>query len=286
MLLGFGSFPFAAPLPSEGLGEALKRQAIRATRFNAWEDDVPFSVSGGRDSAFQSFEHYTNLVVGIGHTVQDNAVATLEHHPVAIHRRGLQTTIVARDGRADGTRKNSGSFGIGMQGIGKEFGVVVERRVQVDEPDVGSCSNLANGLLNGLVPVARTALETWMAMEDGRHQANPNPCLRIRHAERVDERTIIADELIAVVRPVARVGIVQSQMNDDEVGFEVHSLPELRQLRIRPVAVTEQGGSRVAKVSDVEALAQQLLKHNGIGGVLTVAQAVAIGDAIAHAGHA
>ena len=75
-------------------------------------------------------------------------------------------------------------------------------------------------------------------------------------------------------------------MNDDEVGFEVHSLPELRQLRIRPVAVTEQGGSRVAKVSDVEALAQQLLKHNGIGGVLTVAQAVAIGDAIAHAGHA
>ena len=124
-----------------------------------------------------------------------------------------------------------------------------------------------------------------MAMEDGRHQANPNPCLRIRHAERVDERTVVADELIAVVRPVAWVGIVQSKMNDDEVGFEVHSLSELRQLRIRPVAVTEQRCSRVAKVSNVEALAQQLLKHHGIGGVLAVAQAIAIGDAIAHAGH-
>ena len=129
MLLGFGSFPFAAPLPSEGLGEALKRQAIRSTRFNGWEDDAPFSVSGGRGSAFQSFEHDTNLVVGIGHTVQDNAVATLEHHPVAIHRRGLQTTIVARDGRTDGTRKNGGAFGIGMQGIGKEFRVVIKWRV-------------------------------------------------------------------------------------------------------------------------------------------------------------
>ena len=218
--------------------------------------------------------------------MQDNAVATLEHHPVAIHRRGLQTTIVTRDGRTDGTRKNGSAFGIGMQGIGKEFGVAVERRVQVDESDIGSCSNLANGLLNGFVPVARTTLETRVAVEDGRHQANPNLCLRIRHTERVDERTIIADELIAVVRPVARVGIVQSQMNDDEVGFEVHSLSELRQLRIGPVAVTEQGGSRVAKVSDVEALAQQLLKHHGIGCVLTVAQAIAIGDAIAHAGHA
>ena len=173
-----------------------------------------------------------------------------------------------------------------MQGIGKEFGVAVERRMQVDKSHVGRSSNLANGLLNGLVPVACTALEPRVAVENGRHQANPNPCLRIRHTERVDERTVIADELIAVVRPVARVGIVQPQMNDDEVGFEVESLSELRQLRIRPVAVTEQGGSRVAKVSDVEALAQQLLQHNRIGGVLAVAQAVAIGDAIAHAGHA
>ena len=173
-----------------------------------------------------------------------------------------------------------------MQGIGEQLRAAVERCVQVDEPHVGCCSDATNGLLDGLVPVAGATLEARMTMEDGRHQTNPDFCLWIGHAERVDERAIVTNELVAVVRPVARIGVVESEVDHDEVGLEIHRLSELRQLHIGPVAVIEQGGSRVSEVNHFVAVAQQLLQHYGIGCVLTVAQAIAEGDAVAHTRHA
>ena len=164
--------------------------------------------------------------------------------------------------------------------------MTVEWRVQVDETDVGSGGDAADSLLDGFMPVARATLEAGMTMEDGCHQANPDASLRIGHAEGVDECAVVADELIAVVRPVARVGVVESEMNHHEVGLEVESLSEFRQLRVGPMAMTEQCGSRVAEVLHLVLRTQQLLQHHGIGRVLTVAQSVAIGHAVAHASHA
>ena len=125
-----------------------------------------------------------------------------------------------------------------------------------------------------------------MTMENGRHQTNPDLRLRIGHAERVDECAVVANELVAVVRPVAWIGVIESEVDHDEVGLEIHRLSELRQLHVGPVAVIEQGGSRVSEVNHFVAVAQQLLQHYGIGCVLTIAQAIAVGDAVAYACHA
>ena len=157
--------------------------------------------------------------------------------------------------------------------------------MQVDESNIGRCSNPTDGFLNGFMPVAGTTLEARMTMEDGCHQAYPDFRLRIGYAERVDECTVVTDEFIAVIRPVARIGVVQSEVDNHPVGLEVKGLPIFRQLPVWLMTMPKQRCTGMAEVLDFILIAQQLLQDDRIGGMLTVVQSVAICHAVTNTGN-
>ena len=256
----FRSGKLSPPLFLErGLGSEAHLQPIRPTRLHRWEYDSPSAIRVGFRRQRNAVERHVNDIARVGCSVQRNAVATLQNHAVAIHRRGFQAAVVARDGRIDGLGNHRSTLHVGMQRVGQQFGMAVERRMQVDEADVGGGGNLSDSLLDGRVPVARAGLETTMAMEDGCHRANPDFRLRIHGSKRVDQGAIVADEVVAVVRPVARVGVVQSEVDNHPVGLEIESFPIFINFRVGPMTAVEQRRTRVAEVPNVVLVAQQAL---------------------------
>ena len=113
----------------------------------------------------------------------------------------------------------------------------MERRVEVDELGIGTEGHLLDGPLNLGVPVACAALEARMAVEDGCHLADKDARLGVHDQETVYESPVVGNELFLPVGPVARVGIVQAQVDDHPVGPEVERLAELWGLHVRAVAL-------------------------------------------------
>lgn len=86
---------------------------------------------------------------------------------------------------------------------------------------MGECCDIFDVLLYLPVPVACTRFETRVTVGDRRQAADPYFTLRVRLPESIDQGQIIFREVIPVIRPVARVGVVQSEMDDDPVGGKV-----------------------------------------------------------------
>ena len=143
----------------------------------------------------------------------------------------------------------------------------------------------SDSLLNLCVPVACAALETVVAVENRCHLADEYACFRVHGEERVDESMVVGDEFFFPVGPVARVGVVQSEMNHYPVRLEVKSLTEFLRVDVGAVALVEQRSARMSEVPDLETVAQHLLQTYGVCCVFTVFQSIAIGDAVADAGH-
>ena len=83
--------------------------------------------------------------------------------------------------------------------------------------------------------------------------------LGVGHAERIDEGAIVRNKLVAIVGPVARIGIVDAKVNHHNVGSKVHGLAELRLFGVRPMSTKEQCGTGSAEISYFIFLAQHLL---------------------------
>ena len=176
-----------------------------------------------------------------------------------------------------------------MQGIGEEVGTAVQWCEEVDELCASSAGHLFYGLLHLCVPVACASLVTGMAVEDGCHPAYEDASLGVHREEGIYQRAVVGNELLLPVRPVARVGVIETEVDDDPVGLEVEGLMELRQVDVGAVAFVEEGGSRVSEIGDFESAGtigavEHLLQTNGICIALAVSEAVAIGDAVAHTG--
>ena len=91
-------------------------------------------------------------------------------------------------------------------------------------------------------------------------------------------------ELVLEVRPVARVRIVDAQVNDHDVPGEIHRLPELFLLEIRPVSVTQERRARLAEVPDLVTVAEHFLQSDRIAFPLPVIQPHPVCNAVSHAG--
>ena len=102
--------------------------------------------------------------------------------------------------------------------------------------------------------------------------------------ETVDEREVIPHELVLEVRPVARVRIVDPQMDHDDVPGELHRLAELLLLEIRPVAVAQERRARLPEVPDLVAVPQHFLQPDRIAFAFPVVQPHPVRDAVPHAG--
>ena len=161
----------------------------------------------------------------------------------------------------------------------------MERRIQINQPHISRLCHTANGPLDSRMPITSATLETRMTMPDRRHQTNPNLRLRIRHTERVNQCEIVGNKIVGIIRPVARVRIVQAEMNHHHVSLKSQSITKLLLVHIRTMSTTKQCRTRMAEIAHIVSIAQQLLQLHRISLRLTLGKSVTISYAIAHTSH-
>ena len=147
-----------------------------------------------------------------------------------------------------------------MQGIRQQVGAGVQRLLEVDQSRPGDLGHKFYALLLHPVPVAGPGLEALVAVRDRSHAADPDPAFRIRLAEIIDERKIVRHELIPVVRPGSGIGVVQPEMDDDNVSREVNGIPVSLLLSVGTVGPANEGGSGMTEIADIIAIPKQGLK--------------------------
>ena len=263
----------------------LHLQFVGAASFFSGEGNAPLAEVVGDGICLASVEIHTHFLASVGCALNADGALALQHHAVSVSGRQLKTAIVARQSAKHRLRQNQRPFWIGVQGIGEEVGMAVERRIKVNEPHVVRGGNLADTLLNESVPESRAAVEAWMVVEDRRHETNPYFRLRVGHAEGIDEGTVVGDELIGVVRPVSRVGVVESEVYHNEVGLKVERGAKFRQFHVGVVSLSEERGTAVSEVAHFIFVAEHGLQAHRIGIVCPVFKSVAVGDAVTNAGY-
>ena len=120
---------------------------------------------------------------------------------------------------------------------------------------------------------------------DRRQARHKNAHMGVDCAERIDEGEIIGDKFVAIVRPVARIGVVDAQMDHGNIGTKLQRGAKFGLIKIRTMAATQQSGAGFAKVLHLIAFAEQTLQHDGVSLLLSVGHTGAVGDTIPHAGH-
>ena len=249
------------------------------------EGELPGAVLGHGGTLLVASQLCGNLASGIGLAAKEEGLLTLDHHMVGIDGRDAETAVVARHGRIDGTGKYQCTLGIGVQGIGKEVGTMVERLVQVNEVYAGYQGNLLDGLLYLGMPVTGARLETRVAVEDGCHTAYVDIHLRIHLTQRIDEGKVVGDEQVTIVGPVARVGVVEAEVYDGLVGDEGKGITPGLLVYVGTVPTTQKGSSRVAEVAYIVSFAQHLAQTGGVTVLFTIGNLIAIGYTVAYAGY-
>ena len=78
---------------------------------------------------------------------------------------------------------------------------------------------------------------------------------------------------------------IEAEMDDGDVSCEFHCSLELRLLRVRPVALVEQGCARAAEIADHIAISQKSLELRRIGVIFPILYTGAIGHAVSYACH-
>lgn len=122
-------------------------------------------------------------------------------------------------------------------------------------------------------------------MKDGRHQTYPYFGFGVGHTEGVNQGMVVGHEVVAMLRPVAWVGIVEAKVDYHHVGFEGQGVFELGQLHVGVMPFVEQRGATVPKVAHIVAVDQHLLQAHRVGLRFTVGQFVAKCHTVAHTGH-
>ena len=147
--------------------------------------------------------------------------------------------------------------------------------------------NLFNLLLNLPIPVACTALEASVPVEDRCHAANDNLWIAVgvRLPETFDYAGIVAEELIAVVGPVAWVGVVEAQVDYHNVGSKLKCGLVFWQRGVWAVSFVQQGCTRMPEIAHLVLLAEQLLQLCGVGGLCRVLVPVSVCYTVAYTGN-
>ena len=117
------------------------------------------------------------------------------------------------------------------------------------------------------------------------HTSQYEAHLRIGSTQRIHYRKVVLDEFVAIVGPVARVGIVDAEGYHGNVALEGERLLKLLLHHLGAVAVIEQRGTGLAEVAHYIPLAQHTLQLRWIGVAGTVLDTGAVGDTVAYASH-
>ena len=229
---------------------------------------------------------HLHALAGVGRTHYPHGAVSSQHGTVGQPRRQLQSAVISRQRTSHCLGQDGGSRSIGMQIVGKQVGPAVQRRVEVDELCPRSGGHLRHACLYLGMPIARAAGKATVAVEDGRQAAHPHADRGIDGAKRVDQGAVVPDKIIAILRPVARVGIVESQVHDNPVRTKGQRGAKLLHLHVGAVAAPQERRPGMTEVAHFKLRAKQAPQLCRIGQAVTAGDAVTIGHAIAHTGHA
>ena len=93
-------------------------------------------------------------------------------------------------------------------------------------------------------------------MVDGREQTDIHFHVFVLLAESIDERSVVGIEFVGIVGPVARIGIVETQMYDHHVGAKGQRVGIFGQVHVGIVAVAQERGTVVAEIAHFVGIAQ------------------------------
>ena len=82
-----------------------------------------------------------------------------------------------------------------------------------------------------------------MPVEDGRHTTYPYLEVGVSLTERVDKGEVVGDKFIAVVGPIARIGIVKPKVYNGLVGSKGERIAEGLLADVGAMATTQEGGT-------------------------------------------
>ena len=97
-----------------------------------------------------------------------------------------------------------------------------------------------NSRLNLFMPLARSRYKTWMTICYGSHTSNQATYPGINIPKRLNQLEVIAHKLIFIIRSVARIRIINSQMDQHYICIEIFCLLIFRLYHIRPMSFGEQ----------------------------------------------
>ena len=173
-----------------------------------------------------------------------------------------------------------------MYGIGDELWIRIERLMEVDELRLSDASYGLDSLLNFLLPLLRAAFKAWVVVSDGREECDDDAALRVLLAQRVDESEVVAHELVAIVGPVAWIGVVYAEVYHSDVALESFRFSPFLLSYVGSMSVAEQCGARLPEVAHFVAVAQHLLQLRRIRLCSRVGERHAVCNAVAYARHA
>ena len=261
------------------------RELVGTTRRHLGKRNLPLSLRRSVSLALLSAQRHVNTLTDIRRSRNANRLIALDDHVVGIVRREFHTAEITRDVLIHLLRQNQRTFGIGMQPIGEKVVACVERSKEVDKPHTRSRSHLLNMPLNLLMPVACATLVAAVVMRYGSHATNPHFRLGICHLEGVNQGIVVGIKLVAEIRPVARVGIIKTEVNHYDVCLKVHGLAKLRHLHVRAMSLAQECRTRMPEILHLITVAQHRLKLHGIGFLRTVRYSRAVCHTIAHTRH-
>ncbi len=247
--------------------------------------DGPVAAVVGCGAVGAVVERHGDAASGVGAAPDCQRAVTLDYHSALPYGRQRQAAVIARNCATHRFGHYGRALGVGVDIVENEVLAVAQRGVEVNQFRAGGRGDVADGLLDEQAPVARARMKAEMIRAQGCQFGQDYAHVGIAGPQRVDDGEIVAREFGVVVRPVARVSVVDAEVDDGDVGPEVQRLAELRQLVVGQVAFAQQRGAGMAEVAHFVGVAEQALQLRGIGVDLAVGQLEAVGDTVAYAGH-
>ena len=172
---------------------------------------MPIVCSHSAQLLFSYADSYPRLCISYPFNYQRSAV--LKHHIITVESRQLQPPIITRDSLVYHFRYPCSPFSIRVHRIGQKLWVSIQRTVEVYQLYLRLFGNALYSPLYFFVPITSPRLKARMRMPYRSHQGNKNAHLRVYLLKTIDKSEIISNKIIAIIRPVARVSIVDTQVN-------------------------------------------------------------------------
>ncbi len=172
-----------------------------------------------------------------------------------------------------------------MHGVGQQLRPILQHGFEVDQPGPLCRGHPFDRLLDPVVPLAGTGLEPTVPMRDRGHPANVDLRRRIGRSKTRDQGGVIRDELVPVIGPVPRVGVVDPEVDHHDVGPKSDRRGILVGFRIGIMAPVQERRAAAAEVPYVIPRAEHPSQHGRIAVSFAIVDQHAVRDAVPDARH-